>query len=69
MIRPVVQSTSKHLLPLSPLCVLPQLCRLHEHMKIVLNQVQAVERKMEAVKGSKVKVCECLSDIPVAGIT
>jgi hypothetical protein len=33
-----------------------QLCRLHEHMKIVLNQVQAVERKMEAVKGSKVKV-------------
>ena len=39
-----------------------QLRRLHEHMKRVLSQVQSVERKMEAVKGGKLKVlvCECV---------
>lgn len=57
---------------------LTQLRKLREHMKSVLNQVQSVERKMEAVKGSKIKVrhsvdatCDrCTSTaIPVARIT
>ena len=50
----MVHRTTHPSLPLSPL--LPQLLKLRERMKEVLNQVQCVEKKMEAVKGSKIKV-------------
>ena len=44
---------------------LSQMKKLREHMKCVVNQVQSVERKMEAVKCSKLKVRN-LSQLMVA---